>query len=199
MIIWSISTLLPQLPLWPQNRYMVDIAILTPWLCWPHILFLLSNITLRFIHVAAKLGETWTSWIIFIMLHLCNHVASLIPGAGLTSQMCCHFCWKLSGFCIEIGWIMLNYSRESNLLEVAPKQHTCLVLWKSDAAKKISMNKQLFRNAFVSKAMIPILHFMNQCQAGCLKSPGNIILKCNLWVSSPDICTQKVWVWSPRT
>lgn len=29
------------------------------------------------------------------------------------------------------------------------------------------MNKQLFRNAFVSKAMLLIFYFMNQCQVGC--------------------------------
>lgn len=55
----------------------------------------LSNITLRFIHVATKLDETSTFSIIFLMLSLCTHMASLIPVNIFTTQTCCHILLKV--------------------------------------------------------------------------------------------------------
>ena len=57
------------------------------------------------------------------MLNLCNHMESLMPDAGLTTQMCCHISSKvIRGFAYKLGirFIETLY-REGDLLDPASK------------------------------------------------------------------------------
>ena len=57
------------------------------------------------------------------MLNLCNHMESLMPDAGLTTQMCCHISSKvIRGFAYKLGirFIETLY-KEGDLLDPASK------------------------------------------------------------------------------